>query len=77
MLGPQGLGAFIKKTPTIIRGKEPELGSSGQSELKNLKRKTQVHSREINLFYLTENERTRIIKTDNRLYEDCENGHYW
>lgn len=33
-------------------------------KLKNLKRKTQVHSREINLFHLTENERTRIIKTE-------------
>jgi len=33
-------------------------------KLKKLKRKTQVHSREINLFYLTENERKRIIKTE-------------
>ena len=33
-------------------------------KLKNQKRKTQVHSREINLFYLSENERTRIIKTE-------------
>lgn len=33
-------------------------------KLKRLKRKTQVHSREINLFYLTENNRTRIIKSE-------------
>lgn len=33
-------------------------------KLKLKKRKTQVHSRDINLFYLTNNERTRIIKKE-------------